>query len=81
MIERLLAPGSIPELACAFVSLRKKLYAYFPLGPSSLPVVAAQLDKKLANRTQKRVLLRWCGLTEAESLVHTNDAMAGERYK
>ena len=39
LIERLLAPGSIPELA-----MEKTLYAYFPLESSSLPVVVAMQD-------------------------------------
>ena len=34
--------------------LGKTLYAYFPLGPSNLPVVVAQPDKSLATKTQKK---------------------------
>ena len=41
---------------------------YFPLGPSSIPIVVAQPDERLANRNQKSAL-RWCGLTNAECLV------------
>ena len=36
------------------------LHAYFSLGPSNLPVVVAQPDKRLANGTQNNAL-HWCG--------------------
>ena len=37
------------------MTLEKTFHANFPLGPSSLPVVVAQSDKRLANKTAKRV--------------------------
>ena len=40
-----------------------KRHAYFCSGPSSLPLVVAQPDKRLANRPQK------CGWTDAEHWV------------
>ena len=66
MIERLLTPGSILELAMSRCVLEN---SYFPLGqssgPASLgqsfifhwgkPVAVAQPDAKLGNRTPKRV--------------------------
>ena len=36
---------------CVVVLLGKILYAYFPLGPSSLPVAVTQPNEKLANGT------------------------------
>ena len=45
-IKRLLTPGLIPELAT--------LQAYFPLRPSSLRVVVAQPDERLANKTPQK---------------------------
>ena len=38
---------------------------YFLLWPSSLPLVVAQPNKRLPNRTPKSTL-RWCHLTDAE---------------
>ena len=54
VIERLLTPGSILELAMRRCVIGKNIYAYFPLGSSSLPVVVTQPDERLANRIQKK---------------------------
>ena len=51
--------------------LGETLYAYFPMGPNSLPVVVAQPDERLAKKPKKSAL-RWCGWTDAACLVHTN---------
>ena len=37
-----------------------------------IPAVEAQLTERLANRTQKSAM-RWCGGTDAQCLVRTND--------
>ena len=61
MIERLLTPGSITELTTRpHVFGKRALYAYFPLGPRSLSVVAAQTDEDLQTEPKKSAL-RWCG--------------------
>ena len=44
-----------PNWQCVVVSLGKTLSAYFPFGPTSLPVVVTQSNKRLANRTPKKV--------------------------
>ena len=41
-------------------SLGKKLYAYFPYGPSSLPAVVSQPEETLAVEPRNGVLC-WCG--------------------
>ena len=51
---------------------KRHLNAYFPLKPRSLPALEAQPDERLAIRTQKGAV-RWCGWTDAECLVHTNE--------
>ena len=67
-IERLLTPGSIPELLIIIVILS----AYFPLGLSSLPVVGGQSDKKLANSIlPEKGVLCWCDQRDVECLVLT----------
>ena len=48
--------------------LGKKLYAN---GPSSLPAVVNQPEETLAVEPKNGVLC-WCGLTDAEYVVHTN---------
>ena len=70
MIKRLLTPGSILELAIRRCVRGKDTLSLFPLGPSLLPVVMFQHDKRLANRTPQNAV-RWCGSVEAECLVHT----------
>ena len=45
---------STEDLAKRVVSSEKTLYAYFPLGPSSLPVLVAHLDVRLANKTPEK---------------------------
>ena len=56
VIKKLLTPGLILELAMRRCVLGKTLYAYSPLGTSSLPDVVAQLDERLANKTPKSAL-------------------------
>ena len=57
----MLAPISILDLAMhpTVLFLDKTLYAYFTMGPSSLPIVVAQRDEKPANKTKKSAL-HWC---------------------
>ena len=43
----------LPTWQSFVVFVRKTLNAYFPLGPSSLPVVMAQPDERLANRMKR----------------------------
>ena len=66
---------------CAVVFLGKTLNAYFPFEPSSLPVVEAQPDeRRLANKTQKRVLcvsvVKW---TQSTWLMGTNKRLLSHR--
>ena len=56
MIEKLLAPGSIPKLATGNCVLGKDTLFIFPLGRSSLPVVVAKPDERLANSIKKGAL-------------------------
>ena len=74
VIKRFMNPGSISELAMRLVPLAKTFYVYFLLGPNSPPVVAAQPDKRPANRTPKRVLC-FGAVRQAQSawFVRTND--------
>ena len=46
--------GTIKD--CSFLFPQNTVYLYHKKGASSLPVVVAQPDKKLANRTPKRIL-------------------------
>ena len=64
VIERLLTPGSIPKLAMRRFVLGKDSLRFFRLGPSTLPVMVAQPDERLANRTHESAL-RWCSLTQS----------------
>ena len=58
VMERLLTLGSILNLAMRRCVFGKD--TYFTLGPSSLPLVVAQLDKRLANRIHtKYPALMW----------------------
>ena len=54
MIERLVAPGSISKLVMHRCALGKDTLHLFPIGRSSLFVVVAHPDVKLADRTQKK---------------------------
>ena len=56
------------------VFLGKTLFVYFPLGPSSLPVVVAQPDESVANRTQKVLYAVVCW-TDTVCLVHAIEQM------
>ena len=64
-------PGSTSAFAMRRRVLGEDILRQISTRASSLAVVVAQPDKRLAKRTQK-ILLRWCGYTDAERLVHTN---------
>ena len=67
-----------PNWLC-IVCMGKTPYAYFPTRPSSLLVVAAKPDKRLANRTQKkarRVLYR----RKVFSLIQMNNQCSLSNY-
>ena len=59
-MERLLTPGSIPQLAMRRCVLGKDTLRYFQLMPSSLAVVEAKPDERLEKEPTK-VTLRWSG--------------------
>ena len=65
MIETLLAPGSIIELAMRSCVFGNNFHVYFPLGPSSLSVVVAQPEERFANRTQKVLCVGVIGQTQS----------------
>ena len=59
LVERLLAPSLIPVLFIRRRAFDRKdilPILYFPSGPSSVPVVAAQPDKGIANINKERCL-------------------------
>ena len=56
MIEILLTLDLTPKLAIRRCVLGKDYFIDFLSVPSSLPIVVAQTDKRLANRTLKRLL-------------------------
>ena len=57
----MLAPVSVPELTMHRCVHEKDTLRTFLIGLSSLPIVVAQPDEKLVNRTFKNGTLRWCG--------------------
>ena len=59
VIKMLLAPTAILELAMRRSVLGKNTLRLFPLRPSSLPVMVAQLDKRLQKKTKKCFTLVW----------------------
>ena len=79
MIERLLTPGSNPNLVMRRCVLGKTFYANFQLGPISLSVVVAQPEERHGNRTSPHKKVLW--LTEAECLVHTNKQLQYMHYR
>ena len=72
MIERLLTPGSIPELAIRSCVLEKNTLRLFPLGSSSLPVLVALLTKDLQTEAETMLCVGVVRQTH-ECLVQTNE--------
>ena len=62
------------RLAIVVMSLEKTLYAYFLLGRSSLPVVEAQPDETVSNRTKKTVQVDVVRQTQSAWFMCTNKA-------
>ena len=58
-----------PNWQCIIVFLKKTLYAYFPLKPSSLLVAEESLTKNLQTKSKK---VPWVGVIRLSFLVHTN---------
>ena len=52
----LLFPNLVFPVIKLYIICKFTLYANFLFGPSSLPVAVAQSDKRIAKRTQKKVL-------------------------
>ena len=72
--------GSIPAFAMRRRVLGKEILRQISSRASSLPVVVTHPDERLAKRTQK-ILLRWCGCTDAERLIHTNERVEFKKIR
>ena len=81
VIEWLLIPGSILELAVRRYAHQKVTLSLFLFGPSSLPVVVAQLDERLANRTKKELCLDMVRQTQSAWFIQTNELKCWKSLK